>query len=67
MSFLTGLLASIVEWALTGLFAMVKKDYAQYQADKAAAAAALLAEQNLEKAKTKDEIDKATDSSLNNL
>lgn len=67
MAFLASFAAAIFEWFMTKVFALLQKNYEEYKANQAAAKAAQQAKDNLDKAQTGDEIDKATDDSLNNL
>lgn len=67
MTFLSGVAASVVEWLLTKGFALFLKDYEQYKANKKAASDAKAKADALKNATTTDEIDKATDGSLDNL
>lgn len=67
MAFLATLGADVFEWLMTKGFSVLQLDYQKWKADRAALAAAVLAQKNLENAKDGDSTDKATDSSLNNL
>lgn len=69
MSFLTGLAAGVVEWLLTKLFAIIGKDYADWQAQRKSNQAIVdnqTALQNAEKTGDKDAIAAAGQSALNN-
>lgn len=70
MGFLTGLAASVVEWLLTKVFAVLGKDLAEWQAKRKSDQALSTNKDNLENADKSGDINaiqKADQDALNNI
>jgi hypothetical protein len=67
MSFLIGLAAQVLEWIISKVLATISKNRAQAALDQKAKDEAQQSVDALKNAKTGEEIDKATDSTLSGL